>query len=93
MEWAAAVSASLRFGPYLEPVGRPGHGDKIKLNCFMTVDNCLDRQATVVGHSRKAPSGPLRVCSLEYEAPRHPTGLKSQLPSSYKRRRAAVDIF
>lgn len=48
--------SALRFGASLELVGRPGHGDKIKLNCFMTADNRLDRRATVGGHSRKTQS-------------------------------------
>lgn len=46
--------STLGLGASLELVGRPGHGDKIKLNCFMTADNCLDRRATVGGHSGKA---------------------------------------
>lgn len=46
--------STLGFGASLELVGRPGHGDKIKLNCFMTADNCLDRRATVGGHSGEA---------------------------------------
>jgi len=61
----------------------PGHGDKIKLNCFMTVLNCQagvgwDRAAKRVPRGLTRPEICRSLCSLWGT---QATGLKSQPPS------------